>query len=101
MYQRNTKEGGSVILSISKAMISCQAQLSTSIMPGARLPYSSQGGSISTTSNFVPKVSTESGSCFRSACARKEQLLSHHREWRVEGIGVERGLYIFALRGSF
>ena len=35
---------------------------------GALLVYSSQGGSINTTSNFVPKVSVDSGSSLRSAC---------------------------------
>lgn len=57
-----------MIFSISSAMISFQVQVVMSLIPGARRAYSSQGGSIRTTSNFVPNVSTESGSCFKSAC---------------------------------
>lgn len=67
-YQRNTKEGLSVILSISRFLIACQDQDSPWPTPGALLTYSSQGGSIKTTSNLVPKVSTDKGSSCRSAC---------------------------------
>ena len=50
-------------------MISFQAHASGSFRsPGARREYSSQGGSTSTTSNFVPKVSGVRGRVRKSAC---------------------------------
>ena len=52
---------------MSSAMISCHVQVAVSPTPGALRAYSSQGGSIRTTSNFVPKVAGDRESFFRSA----------------------------------
>lgn len=52
---RNTKLGVSAMAPMSRSMICCQVHTSLScslIKPGARRTYSSQGGSISTTSNL-------------------------------------------------
>lgn len=60
---------------MSRFCTSCHGQVSMEVvLPGARRAYSSQGGSISTTSNLVPKVSGVKGSSLRSACRHPNHL---------------------------
>ena len=66
-HHRKTKPGESVTASMSSAMISCHVQVAVSPTPGALRAYSSQGGSIRTTSNFVPKVADDKEIFLRSA----------------------------------
>ncbi len=57
------------MLPISRSRMSCQLQDIPSPIPGLRRTYSSQGGSMRTTSNFVPNSSGVRRTSFRSACA--------------------------------
>ena len=96
-HQRKRKQGVSVMASISSFMISCHVQVAMST-PGARRAYSSHGGSMSTTSNLVPKVFTSSLSSRRSACTAQPVLRHALRTpcpcfagWQICGNEVDEG----------
>lgn len=70
-YHRKTNDGVSITACKSRFMTSSHVHAGPVSTPGALRMYSSQGGSISATSNFVPRFSKVSLNSFKSVCFRK------------------------------